>query len=206
MPEQLVKFLDNFPLGSSLVFLGTLLAFLGVMYKKYRNIIDEIKKKGSEETLDKLEAEKMKKELNQYRENITSLQKDIDALKKELVLRDKRTKALIDRTSLMHKKYSEAFTKVGKQLSRTSKAIADLEKRIERDEQKIDVLTDSDINTHRAYIISEYHRAMKDKKIDLITLQSIENIYKKYLSEDKNGGDEFITGLVNEIRNLPTKK
>ena len=106
----------------------------------------------------------------------------------------------------MHKKYSEAFTKVGKHLSRTSKAIADLEKRIERDEQKIDVLTDSDINTHRAYIISEYHRAMKDKKIDLITLQSIENIYKKYLSEDKNGGDEFITGLVNEIRNLPTKK
>ena len=119
MPEQLVKFLDNFPLGSSLVFLGTLLAFLGVMYKKYRNIIDEIKKKGSEETLDKLEAEKMKKDLDQYRENITSLQKDIDALKKELVLRDKRTKALIDRTSLMHKKYSEAFTKVGKQLSRT---------------------------------------------------------------------------------------
>lgn len=206
MPEQLVKFLDNFPLGSSLVFLGALLGFFGLMYKKYTDIIIEIKKKGSEETLDKLEAEKLKKELDQYRENINSLQKDVDALKKELVLRDKKTKALIDRTSLMHKKYTEAFTKVGKQITRTSKAISDLEKRIDRDEQKIDVLTDSDINTHRAYIISEYHRVMKDKKIDLLTLQSVENIYKKYLSEDKNGGDEFITGLVNEIRNLPTKK
>ena len=45
----------------------------------------------------------------------------------------------------------------------------------------------------------------KEKSIDLISLQNLENIYNKYLEED-GGKDEFLAKLMKELRDLPTTK
>ena len=68
-------------------------------------------------------------------------------------------------------------------------------------------MLDSDCETIRSFIMSEYCKWVEDKgEIDLITLQNIERMYKKYLEEVGENTDEFIDKLVNEIRQLPTKK
>ena len=70
--------------------------------------------------------------------------------------------------------------------------------------KNIHILIDSDKETIRSFIMSEYYK-WEGKVIDLITLQNIERLYKKYLEELGDESDDFIDKIMTELRNLPTK-
>ncbi|MDY5873608.1 MAG: hypothetical protein SPK36_02335, partial [Bacilli bacterium] len=70
--------------------------------------------------------------------------------------------------------------------------------------KNINILIDSDKETIRSFIMSEYYK-WEGKVIDLITLQNIERLYKKYLEELGDESDDFIDKIMTELRNLPTK-
>ena len=66
---------------------------------------------------------------------------------------------------------------------------------------KIDMLIDSDKDSIKSYITKEHHYfCYQQKWIDDFSLDCIEKRFEHY--EDQ-GGNSFIEGLMNELRNLP---
>ena len=86
------------------------------------------------------------------------------------------------------------------------KKIESLETRVDKMERQIDLLFKSDKEYFRAFILEGYNKYVKaERSIDLVSLQTLESIYNKYLEED-GGKDEFLAKLMKELRNLPTTK
>ena len=68
-------------------------------------------------------------------------------------------------------------------------------------DNKINNLTESDKEDIKSYITEQHHKFVYDKKwIDDYTLDCLERRYKRYIKE---GGNSFISDLMNEIRKLP---
>ena len=66
---------------------------------------------------------------------------------------------------------------------------------------KIDMLIESDRDDIKAYITREHHYFCYEKKwIDDFSLDCIEKRHKHYQDE---GGNSFIQGLMDELKNLP---
>ena len=68
--------------------------------------------------------------------------------------------------------------------------------------KNVSLLIESDKEDIKAYITDEYNKWSEKEYIDLISLQSIEARYAKYVEEKGNG---FVKKLMTEIRNLPTE-
>lgn len=214
MPDELVDFMNNFQLGSSIKFLVILGGFVFAQYKLYKGFIAKMKDQGSKETLDELEDKKQKEELLKCKKAVLALYEETKKLKQQIKMVSNKVETakttyadLEDTAEDLHNDSLNQIDAMEKKLNNFNVAMNQINASIADIMEKIDVLTDSDANSQRAYIISEYHRCVEvEKQIDLMTLQSVESVYKKYLAEDKSGGDEFITGLVREMRNLPTTK
>lgn len=70
-----------------------------------------------------------------------------------------------------------------------------------KQEERLDLLTISDMDDIRSWIVKEYHHYVEDQKwIDDFSLDTIEKRYAHYKSE---GGNSYIHGLVHELRSLP---
>ena len=68
----------------------------------------------------------------------------------------------------------------------------------------IETLIESDKDDIKAYITKEHHYFVYQKGwIDDYSLDCIERRYDHYVAE---GGNSFIKGLMEEIRNLPKKE
>lgn len=217
MPDEIANFLDNFKLGTSIQVIIICGGFFFSLYHWLKNKVKEIEQKGSDETLDKLEENERDKKLEDYKNTIDKLQKEItdvsdefnkfkESIHGEVVETDDKIHMSENTTSILHKETLIKIDEILEEIHAFEKRLDTIEKQIKSTNEVISVLMNSDIGSHRAWIIHEYNRCVKeDKEIDLISLQNIENIYRLYLDEVGDGGDEFVTKLMHEIRNLPTK-
>lgn len=64
----------------------------------------------------------------------------------------------------------------------------------------VDLLIQSDKDDIKGWIVERHHHFMKQGWVDTFSLDVLEKRYKHY---KKEGGNSFITDLMNEIRALP---
>lgn len=76
----------------------------------------------------------------------------------------------------------------------------DIKNRINDVVKKCDFLMECDMNDKKAYIVEKYYYfAIKRKKIDYNSLDTLNQIYENYLKEN---GNTYISTLMSKIRNL----
>lgn len=71
--------------------------------------------------------------------------------------------------------------------------------KFEAQEKKLELLTESDKDDIRGWIVEKYHYYSKQGEIDDFTMDSILKRYNHYKAE---GGNSYITGLVEKLQKL----
>lgn len=66
--------------------------------------------------------------------------------------------------------------------------------------QNMSLIIDSDKESIKSFIVTEYYKAKHNKFVELFIMETLENRYKKYLQEN---GDTFVAGLMDELRLMP---
>lgn len=78
---------------------------------------------------------------------------------------------------------------------------AETDKILKKLSEKIDMLIASDMDAIKAFITEKHHYyCYQQKWIDTFSMQCIENRYNHYVDE---GGNSFIKGFMEELRDLP---
>lgn len=75
--------------------------------------------------------------------------------------------------------------------------------RLDAVSNSIILLTESDKDDIKGWIVSQYHKFMAQGWIDDFTMDTLEKRYSHYVEE---GGNSYIETLMNELRELPKKK
>lgn len=95
----------------------------------------------------------------------------------------------------------EKLNQLGEQLDQVMQAQDNLERNMSNLQNQIKVLTESDKDDIKAFIVQEHHNFCYQKKwIDDYSLESIE---KRYVHYKEEGGNSFVHTLMEELRALP---
>jgi F0F1-type ATP synthase membrane subunit b/b' len=137
---------------------------------------------------------------------------DIKTVKQECLELQKATQELSNEFKSLTENSTSDDGKLAKSIQEISNLIAEQDKRIGKIESNVRVILDTvdeicaaDGEVLHAYLTEQYEKyVVRERKINLITLQNIEKLYNRYQSAV--GEDEFITRVMNEIRALPTSK
>ena len=199
MFEDLVGYLNNLRAGD-------VLNFLVVMGCAGSYVFDKLKKWKSQHKAEVEEEIKKASELEQLTTKLKNTHDELETVKVSMEQLQKLVREHIEGASTNSESVQQSINELGKMLVRHGQKIDSLEKCIDKVECQIDLLFKSDKEYFRAYIMEGYNKYVKGEKcIDLMSLQSLENIYNKYLEEDGER-DEFLAKLMRELRNLPTTK
>lgn len=118
----------------------------------------------------------------------------------------KRLKEKYDRensSKTIHNEITERLEDHEKRIERIEQNQLDIIKSLESLNNKINVLIESDKDDIKADLTRIHHFYCYNQKwIDDYTLECCEKRYKHYRDE---GGNSFIEGFMNELRNLPKK-
>ena len=202
MFDELVKMLDNFSAGEVLM----VIAVVGWVIKSIatsvitvlkdhkehvkKDFIKEEEWKDIQESIKTTKTdltnltEKMNTDMEDFRKDVEKKLGSQDSTESELNVSIQRVNLFID-------EQREAMRKITD--------------RVGTIEVQIDLLLKSDAEHIHAYLVDAYNKYVRvEKSIDLITLQNVERVYNKYMEEIRGEGDEFLTKLMRELRNLPT--
>jgi len=72
--------------------------------------------------------------------------------------------------------------------------------KVDKIEAQLKQLTDSDMHDIKGWIVEKHHKLMKQGWVDDFTMDTLEKRYSDYTLE---GGNSYISGLMNELRALP---
>lgn len=109
---------------------------------------------------------------------------------------------LQDRNKKIAKKIAQPESLKDK-INKNNKEIDDLKKSIQVLTKKIDLLIESDKDDIKAYITKQHHHFCYEQGwIDDYSLDCIEKRFGHY---EEQGGNSFIQGLMEEIRDLPKR-
>lgn len=73
--------------------------------------------------------------------------------------------------------------------------------RLDKQQEILTLLTDSDRDDIKSWIVQQYHRFYEEKGwIDDFSMDSLE---KRYACYQQEGGNSYITGMVKQLRTLP---
>ena len=201
--QDIINILNNIGAGT---FLMLLAGFAGLGYKIYKKV------KTAKDAYDDIHRKKVLKDQEEKTESDTlrNVSTKLDEMENKIDQQGNDLKGYIDDKYGVLETRMNANDKIIEELKKTSMNNNTMMENISDSLNKIDtsigVLIDSDCETISSFITSEYKTAMEEGEIDLITLQSIERMYKKYLVEAGDTTDEFIEKLMNELRSLPTRK
>lgn len=87
------------------------------------------------------------------------------------------------------------------QISEIAEQQKQTNQKLEEMDKSIKMLISSDRDDIKAYITSQYHHFVEDKQwVDDFSLECLEKRYGHYVEE---GGNSFIGGMMEKLRNLP---
>lgn len=105
-------------------------------------------------------------------------------------------------------KMQETMDRLSDNLSKSESSMRELENTIEKirkdmtkNSSNIEILLDSDRENIRSEILHQYYKCTKYGKIDLYTLNVLEDKFKKYSVVEN--GNSFVENMMNELRMLP---
>ena len=99
------------------------------------------------------------------------------------------------------KLYNELENKLDSLTENINEKFEALDQRIDSLDERIDDLTTSDMHDIKQAITKDYHHFVEEQKwIDDFSLNCLEHRFVDY---KKEGGNSFIEGMMNELRQLP---
>ena len=203
MFDNLIAYLNNLRFGDVLLFIVTMV-WAGLWIKKaVTDVMNKHKESVELEVKNKSEAAALIEDVNKANAEIMTMRDDLD---KKFETVQKTISEHIKKDNENSEKLENTLSEFNRLAMEYIKKIESLENRVDKMEHQIDLLFKSDKEYFRAFIMEGYNKYVKkEKSIDLISLQNLENIYNKYLEED-GGKDEFLAKLMKELRDLPTTK
>lgn len=203
MFDNLIAYLNNLRFGDVLLFIVTMV-WAGLWIKKaVTDVMNKHKESVELEVKNKSEAAALIEDVNKSNAEIMTMRDDLD---KKFETVQKTIAEHVKKDNENSEKLENTLSEFNRLAMEYIKKIESLENRVDKMEHQIDLLFKSDKEYFRAFIMEGYNKYVKkEKSIDLISLQNLENIYNKYLEED-GGKDEFLAKLMKELRDLPTTK
>lgn len=162
------------------IVIGGILVVFGI-YKVFK----EIKKAYDSKVK---EIENQKNEEKKFKDSVTSSLNRIGTIDSS-----------INNLSLNINSLSEEFSSFKEN---TIHSLDDLGEKQKLNMEELNTLIESDKESIKAYIISEYQKWTRLKYIDIYAMQCLESRYEKYLKEN---GNTFISTLMSRLRSLPSK-
>ena len=199
MFEQFIEYANHFNAGDLILFL-VVTGWVGrQIYIFITRALDKHKSRVEESLGEKQEFQKLVSDLADTKNMIETYKKNFD-------------ETIVDFDGKF-KENDGDITKVRSEVVQLAKAIETytrsmtlLEERVGKIEKQVELLFKTDKEQTKTFLIDAYNRYVKkDKTIDLLTLQAIENVYNQYL-EETGESDEFFTKLMRELRSLPTTR
>lgn len=173
----MINLLEKYSLSEILMFL----AIFAVAIKEFIQFVDWAKKKIEEIGQEELIDQKQQEILDEYDEAIKNNDKRIELLENQI-------SALSDRVNTLENNVQTLSTKLN-----TLDIIGN----------KLDILLSSDMENIKSYITEKHHYFCYQKGwIDDYSLECCENRFKYY---KKEGGNSFISTLMDELRALPKR-
>lgn len=203
MFDNLIAYLNNLRFGDVLLFIVTMVWAVLWIKKAVTDVMNKHKESVELEVKNKSEAATLIEDVNKANSEIMTMRDDLD---KKFETVQKTISEHIKKDNENSEKLENSLSEFNRFAMEYIKKIESLENRVDKMEHQIDLLFKSDKEYFRAFIMEGYNKYVKkEKSIDLISLQNLENIYNKYLEED-GGKDEFLAKLMKELRDLPTTK
>ena len=203
MFDNLIAYLNNPRFGDVLLFIVTMVWAVLWIKKAVTDVMNKHKESVELEVKNKSEAATLIEDVNKANSEIMTMRDDLD---KKFETVQKTISEHIKKDNENSEKLENSLSEFNRFAMEYIKKIESLENRVDKMEHQIDLLFKSDKEYFRAFIMEGYNKYVKkEKSIDLISLQNLENIYNKYLEED-GGKDEFLAKLMKELRDLPTTK
>lgn len=205
MEQGLIDLLNNFGAGT---FIAGMLCIVSGGILIIKKLIS-IKKKYDENHTSKILQDEQQK---QESENVEKMIGKFSELETKIDNQGKELKSYVDeRYDILETRLNandKVISDLNKSVLNTNNSLSEISESLIKINGSIDILIDSDCETIRSFIMSEYCKWVSEDRgeIDLISLQNIERMYKKFLEEVGENTDEFIDKLVQEIRQLPTKR
>ena len=172
----------NVKVGSIVIVIGIILLIISTIYKG-RQQYDKLLEVMVQRRIKKEEEDKEEEE--QIVHIITTLNKLSDDIEKLSVRIDDINNRLGN---------SEDF------VSNTDKMITYIQRELDVQKRNTELLIDSDRENIKSLLLSNYYRWTKIGKIDLYTLNTLEEKFKKYKKEN---GNTFVEDLMKQMRSLP---
>lgn len=191
MNEYIVNFLNSIPLGTALVVIIAVAGTFFATYKKFKKYKDIYDQQVITENQRRLEEDAYKSKVNEVSDKIDVL---ADTINNKL---DQVNKDIEQNHTINNNKINEMSREIQKHTSE----LTEIKKSLEGTNDKVKLLVESDKEDIKAYVTQEYNKWIPQGHIDLITLQSIEARYSKYVEEKGNG---FVKKMIDDLRNLPT--
>lgn len=172
----------NIKVGSIVIVIGIIVIIISTIYKGHQQydklLEDMVQRRIKKEEEDKEEEE-------QFVHISTTLNKLSDDIEKLSVRMDDINNRLGN---------SEDF------VSNTDKMITYIQRELDVQKRNTELLIDSDRENIKSLLLSNYYRWTKIGKIDLYTLNTLEEKFKKYKKEN---GNTFVEDLMKQMRSLP---
>lgn len=191
MESEALNILNNIGFGSAIaviVFVGGLILSIKKALQKHDEKIRESVQTESENTEYKNTVEKISTLLDQVVADQKSMKTQLDSITKTIESDRKET--------------DDVDAKLEQRMDSYEDTLKDVSMKVDATLDKFDLLIESDKETMKAFIIGQFKEAQKDKCVDWLVMESIEQIYKTYLAEN---GDSFIRSIIVEMRTMPKK-
>ena len=99
--------------------------------------------------------------------------------------------------------FTESLEELKQESSRTTQEIKEIKAEFDNVNAKINLLTESDKDDIKGWIVSQYHFFMEQGWIDDFSMDTIEKRYGHYVEE---GGNHYVHTLMKELKALPKDK
>lgn len=205
MNEYIVNFLNSIPLGTALVVIIAVAGTFFAAYKKFKKYKDIYNQQVITENQRRLEEDTYKSKVNELSDKIDVLADTINSVNEKIegfenTINDKLDQVNKD-IEQNHTINNNKINEMSREIQKHTSDLTEIKKSLEGTNDKVKLLVESDKEDIKAYVTQEYNKWIPQGHIDLITLQSIEARYSKYVEEKGNG---FVKKMIDDLRNLPT--
>ena len=201
--NQIADFLNNFKAGQIFLFIIGLFTVGKKIFEFLMKIYDKIKGIASKELKKAEEMSNIIDDIASLKNELASISADIADYKDNL---DNKVDNILTKSDDGDTESINRITEIQESLLHIEPKLKLMEEKLSKVESQIEVLITSDVNYIQAYITDSYQKfVIQQHHIDLISLQNVESVYNRLLQET-GLEDEFLSKLMQELRNLPTTK
>lgn len=183
MDSYVIDWLNNFKMsmGTLLALVVVLVGFVIWCIHRFREYKKNFNETINEKAKQLIAADESKTKLEDMEKNINNITESIGEITKQL------------------QSITDKLDKNDEELKNTRKKMEKIDETISTMKDDVDILIDSDKESIRSFILSQYYKITKEGKVDLYTLNTLDYKYSKYKLED---GNSFVSDLMKVIHSV----